>query len=102
VAQNKTNAMSLISGTLSLVFAISSLYIDCIGVFSILFGIADAVMGFLARKNIDDSGGQQSGRKMAVIGMIMGLVGIVLSIGLTLLGMIFNVLVDDPVIFQLF
>ena len=99
VGQKNTNTLaiiSLISGILSLVIAISSLCIGCLGFVSIIFGIAGAVMGFMARKKIDESGGQQSGRKMAVIGMIMGLVGVVLSVVLIVLSIIFSGLMMLP------
>jgi uncharacterized membrane protein len=94
-----TNTLAIISliasiiGILTLIMALCSW---CLGLFPLMVNIAGAVMGFIAKKKIDESGGVQSGRKMAVIGMIMGLVGAVLSVVLIVLSIIFSGLMMLP------
>jgi hypothetical protein len=88
----KTNTLaivSLIMGILSLLTMLSSICLGCLGFVAFLFGIVGAVTGYLAKKRIDESGGSQSSRKMAVTGMIMGLTGVVLSIIVTVIVGIF-------------
>ena len=89
----KTNTMSLISlitGIISVLTGILSLCAWCLGGIPLLFGIAGAVTGYLAKKQIDESGGPQSSRKMASAGMILGLVGIGLSLIFIVLGIIYS------------
>jgi len=84
----KTNTLAIISlvmGILSLLTMLSSICLGCLGIIAFLFGVAGAVTGYLAKKQIDESGGSQSSRKMAVTGMIMGLAGVVLSIIVTVI-----------------
>lgn len=65
----------MIAGIISVVALLINFCVPCVGVPGVLFGIAGAVMGFIARKQIDESDGEQTGRKMAVTGMITGIVG---------------------------
>ena len=64
---------SLIVGILSLVYTLG-----CLG---ILLGPAAAIMGFIARQRIATSGGALGGGTMAVIGLVLGIVGFVASVG---------------------
>jgi len=50
-----------------------------------IFAIAAIVLGLLARKEIAESGGAKSGAGMAMAGLILGAVGIVLSLIWTIL-----------------
>ena len=84
----KTNTLAIVSlvlGILSLMTMLSSICLGCLGIIAFLFGVAGAVTGYLAKKQIEESNGSQSSRKMAVAGMIMGLAGVVLSIIVTLI-----------------
>jgi hypothetical protein len=47
--------------------------------------IAALVTGYIARNNIDRSGGREGGRGLAVAGIILGWVGTVLLVGLIIL-----------------
>jgi len=93
---NTLALISLIASGIGILTLLLSLCSWCLGLFPLIFNIAGAVMGFLARKKIDESGGVQSGRKMAVAGMIMGLVGAVLSIIMIVLSIIFSGLLALP------
>ena len=76
--EKKANTLALISmiaGILSVVALLINFCVPCVGVPGVLFGIAGAIMGFIARKQIDESDGEQTGRQMAVIGLITGIVG---------------------------
>lgn len=58
----------------SLVLGIAQIFICIIG------GILALVFGYIARRQIDESGGTQGGRGMAVAGIILGWIGIGLGI----------------------
>ena len=51
--------------------------------FWIVGGILALVFGYKARRQIDDSGGREGGRGMAVAGIILGWVGLGLAIAQT-------------------
>ncbi len=92
-ASNKTNTLALISliaGVLGALTSALSLCLWCLGGIPLLLGIAAAVTGYLGKKQIDESSGPQSSRKMATAGMILGLVSIVLSIVFIALGILYS------------
>jgi hypothetical protein len=64
---------SLIVGILSLVCTLG-----CLG---IVLGPAAAIMGFISRQRIATSGGALGGGTLAVIGLVLGIVGFVASVG---------------------
>jgi hypothetical protein len=64
---------SLIVGILSLVCTLG-----CLG---IVLGPAAAIMGFVSRQRIATSGGALGGGTLAVIGLVLGIVGFVASVG---------------------
>jgi len=64
---------SLIVGILSLVCTLG-----CLG---ILLGPAAAIMGFISRQRIATSGGALGGGTLAVIGLVLGIIGFVASVG---------------------
>lgn len=66
--------ISLVTGILGVV---------CCG--SWVFSIAAIVLGLLSRKEIAESGGAKTGAGMAMAGLILGAVGIVISILWTIL-----------------
>ena len=43
-------------------------------------GIPAVILGNMAKNDIDASGGQQTGRGMAVSGLVLGIIGIALSV----------------------
>ncbi len=49
----------------------------CCGIFT---AIPALILGIMARKEIDASGGSQSGRGMAIAGIVLGIVGIIVSL----------------------
>lgn len=70
------------------VMAIISLVTGILGVLccgSWIFAIAAIILGVLARKEIAESGGAKSGAGMAMAGLILGAVGIVISLIWTIL-----------------
>lgn len=97
--QKNTNTLALISliaGILGALMSALSLCMWCLGAFSLILGIAAAVLGYLSKKQIDGAGGPQSSRKMASAGMILGLVSIGLSIVFIVLGTVFSGLMLLP------
>src|ERR1700674_4875524 len=64
---------SLVIGILSLVCAIG-----CLG---IVLGPTAAIMGFISRQRINSSGGALGGGTLAVVGLVLGIVGFVASVG---------------------
>lgn len=63
------------------VLGIISLVTGILGIFCctwFLFSIAATVLGFLAKKEIDE--GKKTGRGMAMAGLILGIVGIVIGV----------------------
>jgi uncharacterized protein DUF4190 len=64
---------SLVIGILSLVCSFV-----CLGV---VLGPTAAIMGFISRQRIASSGGALGGGTLAIIGLILGIVGFVASVG---------------------
>src|ERR1700675_2042256 len=64
---------SLVVGILSLVCSFI-----CLGV---ILGPAAAIMGFISRQRIATSGGALGGGTLAVVGLVLGIVGFVASVG---------------------
>lgn len=64
---------SLVIGILSLVCSVA-----CLG---ILLGPTAAIMGFISRQRIASSGGAIGGGTLALVGLILGVVGFVASVG---------------------
>lgn len=60
--------ISLVTGILSII---------CCG--SFIFGIAALILGFLGRKEINESDGAKKGAGLAMAGLILGAVGVVFS-----------------------
>ena len=64
---------SLVIGILSLVCSVA-----CLG---IVLGPTAAIMGFISRQRIASSGGALGGGTLALVGLILGVVGFVASVG---------------------
>jgi hypothetical protein len=64
---------SLVIGILSLVCSVA-----CLG---IVLGPTAAIMGFISRQRIASSGGALGGGTFALVGLILGVVGFVASVG---------------------
>jgi len=64
---------SLVVGILSLVCTVA-----CLGV---VLGPTAAIMGFISRQRITSSGGALGGATLALVGLILGIVGFVASVG---------------------
>jgi Domain of unknown function (DUF4190) len=64
---------SLIIGILSLVCAVA-----CLGV---ILGPTAAIMGFISRQRIASSGGAMGGGTLATVGLVLGIIGFIASVG---------------------
>lgn len=92
-ASTKTNSLALISmiiGILSVLLLVPSFCIPCLHLIIMVMGLAAAILGFLGRKQIDESQGTQGGRPMAMAGLIMGVVVFVVVLLYFLMGLIFG------------
>jgi hypothetical protein len=72
----KKNSLSIAS----MILGIVSIPLSLLFGVGVLFGIAAVIMGYVARKQIKESGGMQEGDGMALAGIIIGGFVIVLSI----------------------
>ncbi len=66
--------------------------LSCVCCFSVLTGPAAVIMGFIAKKNIDENPRQYGGRGMAVAGMITGAVGFLIGVAVIILQVFFGIL----------
>jgi hypothetical protein len=81
----KTNGLAIAS----LVLGIAQIFLCIVG------GILALVFGYISRRQIDESGGTQGGRGMAIAGIILGWVGIGLGIVYIVVIIIAVVVSDD-------
>ncbi len=91
VPQGKTNTLaiiSLIASILGVLLMFLGLCIPCTSLFSFLLGVAGAIMGFIAKKKIDESMGVEGGRGLAMGGLIAGIAVVVISIIIFIIGII--------------
>lgn len=82
--EGQNNTLSIVSLVLGI------LSIPCCGF--VVFGIAAAVTGFLAKKKADENPALYGGRGMALAGMIIGIITAVLGLIITVLQVLFGVL----------
>src|SRR5437763_1255017 len=73
----------------SLVLGIAQIFLCIIG------GILALVFGYISRRQIDESGGTQGGRGMAIAGIILGWIGIGLGIAYIVVIIIAVIVADD-------
>jgi hypothetical protein len=64
----------------SLVIGIASI-VCSIGCLGIVLGPTAAIMGFISRQRISTSGGAMGGGTLAIVGLVLGIVGFVASVG---------------------
>ncbi|MCB2155707.1 DUF4190 domain-containing protein [bacterium] len=76
-APGKTNVLAIVSLITGIIAVIG---LCCYGVGGLVFGLVGAITGFLARKQIAESNGMESGDGMALAGMICGAASVVLGI----------------------
>ena len=80
--QTKNNSLAIAS----MICGIVSLPINCCYGAGLPVSLAAVILGFIARKQINESGGSQDGQGMALAGIIVGFVSMVMVIlGLILL-----------------
>ncbi|MEA3327923.1 MAG: hypothetical protein U9R53_11575 [Chloroflexota bacterium] len=84
VSHGKTNTMAIISLAASILSILSLLLSFCIPCglrfIGLALGAVGAITGFISKKRIDESAGAQTGHKMALSGMILGLIGFAVSL----------------------
>jgi hypothetical protein len=81
--QGQTNTMaiiSLIAGIIGLVILLAALCVPLFLFFSLLVGSVGILLGAMAKKRIDESQGAQSGRGLAIAGLVTGLISGVISL----------------------
>ena len=67
--------------------AIASLVIGIVSIvcsvicFGIILGPTAAIMGFISRQRIATSGGMMGGGTLAIVGLVLGIVGFIASVG---------------------
>ena len=81
----RTNGLAIAS----LVLGIAQIFLCIIG------GILALVFGYISRRQIDESGGTQGGRGMAIAGIILGWIGIGLGIAYIVVIVIAVIVSDD-------
>ncbi len=88
--QNQKALAALILGLISIPFMF------CCGCIGLGTGIASLVCGVLGRKEIQASGGAQTGDGMALTGIVIGIIAIVVSIVMMIIGVALNLANFDP------
>ncbi len=75
-AAQRTDGLAIASLVIGIVSIVCS--IVCLGV---ILGPTAAIMGFIARQRIATSGGALGGGALAIVGLILGIVGFLASVG---------------------
>ena len=75
-AAQRTDGLAIASLVIGIVSIVCS--IICLGV---ILGPTAAIMGFIARQRIATSGGALGGGALAIVGLILGIVGFLASVG---------------------
>ena len=75
-AGQRTDGLAIAALVIGIVSIVCS--IVCLG---IIFGPTAAIMGFISRQRIATSGGMMGGGTLALVGLILGIVGFVASVG---------------------
>jgi hypothetical protein len=78
-ASRRTDGLAIAS----LVIGIASLVLSCFCL-GIVLGPTAAIMGFISRQKINSSGGAVGGAPLALVGMILGILGFLASVGFAL------------------
>jgi hypothetical protein len=75
-AAQRTDGLAIASLVIGIVSIVCSFL--CLG---IILGPTAAIMGFIARQRIATSGGALGGGALAIIGLILGIIGFLASVG---------------------
>jgi hypothetical protein len=75
-AAQRTDGLAIASLVIGIVSIVCSFL--CLGV---ILGPTAAIMGFIARQRIATSGGALGGGALAMVGLILGIIGFVASVG---------------------
>ena len=94
VPPTKNNTMALLGMIGGIIADVALLASCCIlpvvgHIFAIIFGIAALIFGFIGRKQIKESDGEEGGDGMALAALITGGIGV----GLGLVGLVFYLIV---------
>lgn len=68
----------------------------CCGIFGVILGVVATAFGFLSLGRIEKSGGQLTGKGLAIGGLSCGIAGIIIGIGLLILNLVFNISSFQP------
>ena len=88
IPQGQTNTMaviSLIAGIIGVLSFLVGLCMPCVLFFSLITGAAGAIFGFMAKKRIEESMGAETGRGLAIGGLVTGLISGICSIALVVI-----------------
>jgi hypothetical protein len=75
----------------ALIVGLVSIPLTCCPCVGVGTGITSLVLGILGRREIAASGGTQDGDGMALAGIVIGILAIIVSIVMTILGIALNV-----------
>ncbi|HEV2140875.1 MAG TPA: DUF4190 domain-containing protein [Candidatus Dormibacteraeota bacterium] len=75
-AAQRTDGLAIASLVVGIVSIVCS--IACLG---IVLGPTAAIMGFISRQRISSSGGAMGGGTLAIVGLVLGIVGFIASVG---------------------
>ncbi len=75
-AAQRTDGLAIAALVIGIVSIVCSL--GCLG---IVLGPTAAIMGFISRQRIATSGGMLGGGTLAMVGLILGIIGFVASVG---------------------
>jgi hypothetical protein len=87
---NTKGVIALVLGILGFVFAI------CCSLLGLIIGVVAIILGRVARKEIASTGGAQGGDGMAKAGFILGIVDVVISVILIIVGIVLSANGFDP------
>ena len=75
-AAQRTDGLAIASLVIGIISIVCSFL--CLGV---ILGPTAAIMGFMARQRIATSGGAMGGGALAMVGLVLGIIGFVASVG---------------------
>ncbi|HEV1991486.1 MAG TPA: DUF4190 domain-containing protein [Candidatus Dormibacteraeota bacterium] len=75
-AATRTDGLAIASLVIGIISLVCSFF--CLGV---VLGPTAAIMGFISRQRIATSGGMLGGGALAVIGLVLGIIGFIASVG---------------------
>ncbi|HSS61617.1 MAG TPA: DUF4190 domain-containing protein [Candidatus Limnocylindrales bacterium] len=75
-ASQRTDGLAIASLVIGIVSIVCS--VACLG---IILGPTAAILGFISRQRISTSGGAVGGGTLAIVGLVLGIVGFIASVG---------------------